>query len=139
MLEKLLLDLQSDEGWSEKPYRDSRGFLTIGFGFLIDENKPVKLPKPVGLYWLEYEAEQKWNELVDALPWLVDEDEKIQRALANMSYQLGVAGVLKFGKMIEALKIGDRATAALEALDSQWAKQTPKRAKRVAHLIAGTT
>lgn len=138
-LNRLVSDLQKDEGWREKPYRDTRGLLTIGYGFLIDETKAVSLPKPVGDYWLEFLVEDRWHQLVDAIPWIVDEDEKIQRALGNMAYQLGVVGVLKFGKMLEALKVGDRATAALEALDSAWAKQTPSRAKRVAHLIAGTT
>jgi lysozyme len=137
MIEKLLQDLQFDEGWRDKPYRDSRGFLTIGFGFLIDERKPVELPKPVGLYWLEFVAEQRWSELIAVLPWIEDCDENVQRALANMAYQLGIGGVLKFRKMLDALKRGDRATAALEALDSDWAKQTPRRAKRVANLIAG--
>lgn len=139
MIEKLLQDLQFDEGWRDKPYRDSLGFLTIGFGFLIDERKAVSLPKPVGLYWLEYLAEERWSELIAALPWVEDADENVQRALANMAYQLGIGGLLKFRKMLDALKRGDRATAAVEAISSEWAKQTPRRARRVAHLIAGST
>lgn len=59
-------------------------------------------------------------------------------ALANMSYQLGSAGVMRFRRMVRAVKVGDYAEAAKEALDSKWAKKdTPRRAKRVAALIRG--
>lgn len=57
--------------------------------------------------------------------------------MANMAYQLGVSGVLRFRKMLEALRAGDREKAAEEALDSAWATQTPERAQRVARLIRG--
>lgn len=137
MIEKLLADLQRDEGWRDKPYRDSLGFLTIGYGFLIDERKPVSLPKPVGMFWLEYLAEQRWFEVIDAIPWIVDQPDDVQRAIGNMAYQLGIGGLLEFVKMLEALKNGERERAAVEALDSTWAKQTPRRAKRVAALILG--
>lgn len=56
-----------------------------------------------------------------------------QRAILNMAFQLGVDGVLKFRRMIAALDRGDYARAAIEALDSKWAKEdTPQRAARVA-------
>ena len=51
-----------------------------------------------------------------------------QEILAEMSYQLGVNGVLKFKKMWKALKDFDYETAAKEMLDSRWYDQTPKRA-----------
>lgn len=138
MMEKLLADLQNDEGWRDRPYRDHLGFLTIGFGFLIDERKPaVTLPKPVGLFWLEYLVEQRWYEVLDAIPWVVDQPEEVQRALGNMAYQLGLFGLLEFEKMLEALKNGQRELASIEAMDSKWARQTPGRARRVAKLLLG--
>lgn len=137
MIEKLFADLQRDEGWSDKPYHDTEGWLTIGYGFLIDPRKPVSLPKPVGLYWLEYLVESRWNEVVDAIPWIVDQPPDVQRAIGNLAYQIGVGGLLKFRKMLEALKNGRRELAAVELLDSKLAKQTPRRAKRVAALILG--
>lgn len=148
MIEKLLQDLQADEGWRDHAYDDATGrpiekgkapsgYVTIGYGFCIDHNKGAPLPKPVGLYWLEYAVEMRWNELVDRLPWIVDQPEDVQRALGNMAYQLGIYGLLRFALMLEALKVGDRVKAAEEALDSTWARQTPKRAKRVAALIRG--
>ena len=58
-------------------------------------------------------------------------------ALADMAYQLGVAGVLGFDRMIGALIVKDYPEAADEALDSAWARETPKRAERIAALIRG--
>ena len=60
----------------------------------------------------------------------------VRLALANMSYQMGASGVMRFRLMVKAIKAGDWKTAANEALDSKWArKDTPERAGRVAALI----
>jgi lysozyme len=137
MLDKLLAQLRDDEGWRESPYRDHLGFLTIGYGFLIDERRAVKMPRAVGDLWLELVAKEKWDDLVSRVPWLSAQPEAVQQALANMAYQLGVDGVLGFRTMLAALSGGDRVRAAEAALDSKWATQTPARAQRVARLIRG--
>lgn len=130
-------DLKRDEGWVPHAYQDHLGYWTIGYGFLIDKRKGGRLPKHIGNQWLQWEIEQRWRELTDAEPWLDDQPEDVQRALANMAYQLGVSGVLRFRKMLQALRDGDREKAADEALDSVWATQTPERAQRVAWFIRG--
>ena len=137
MRDELIADLKADEGWRADPYQDSLGFWTIGYGFLIDGRKSVRLPREVGDFWLAYLVDERTKELNAALPWLENQPEGVQRALLNMAYQMGVAGVLKFGKMLDALKSSDRKLAANEALDSMWARQTPERAKRVAEKIRG--
>lgn len=139
LLAAVIADLRDDEGWRDRPYRDSLNFLTIGYGFLIDERKSVRMPRAVGALWLELLATDKWDELVARLPWLTEQPVDVQRALANMSYQMGVEGLIGFRKMLTALQFGNRELAADEALDSDWGKQTPKRAKRIAALIRGRT
>lgn len=137
MTDELLADLRSDEGWDPFPYEDSLKFTTIGYGFLIDARKGVGLPKPVAEFWLRYAVNERLAELQRRWPAYEKQPPDVQRALGNMAYQLGVSGVLNFRKMIAALERGDRATAAVEALDSTWATQTPARARRVATLIRG--
>lgn len=137
MFDQLLEELKSDEGWRAEPYQDHLGYWTIGFGFLIDARKPVRLPREVGEVWLRYEAERRYEALLGRFPWLEDQPDDVKRALTNMSYQLGVNGVSHFRRMLAALEMGDRRGAAEEALDSRWAKQTPARAERVAGLIRG--
>ena len=136
----LLDDLRSDEGWSPYVYRDSHPekYQTIGYGFLVDSRKGVGLPKEVAEFWLEYAVNERLTELRSRWPGYDLQSPEVQRALGNMAYQLGVSGLLKFGKMLAALDRGDRAIAAAEALDSTWAKQTPARARRVATLIRGS-
>lgn len=137
MIDDLVEDLKRDEGWRSYAYLDTEGFLTIGYGFLIDEKRGGELPRQIGETWLLIAATKRWNDLVTREPWLIQLPEDVQRALGNMAYQLGVNGVLKFRKMIQALRVGDREEAADEALDSRWAEQTPNRAKRVAAMIRG--
>ena len=55
--------------------------------------------------------------------------------LVEMSYQLGVNGVLKFKKMWGALKNEDYTEASKQMLDSRWAIQTPNRAKKLAEMM----
>ena len=137
MIDDLIVDLKNDEGWEPSAYKDSLGYLTIGYGFLIDDRKGGEIPRHIAEDWLRYAAMIRWNTLVSAKPWLNDQPEDVQRAVANMAYQLGVNGVLNFKKMIAQLEVGNRDMAALEALDSKWAGQTPNRAKRVTDLMRG--
>lgn len=137
MIPELLDDLRRDEGWRDQAYRDSLGYLSIGYGFLIDERRRGRLPRNVGEYWLEVAARERWDALHAALPWLRYQPDDVQRALGNMAYQMGVEGVLGFKKMLAALEAGEREKAAKEAINSLWAAQTPERAARVAALIRG--
>ncbi len=137
MIDELLYDLKQDEGWKPYAYKDSEGYWTIGYGFLIDEAKGGELPKEIGEAWLKLAAETRWNHLIREIPWITDQPDDVQRALGSMAYQMGVEGVLRFKNMLAALQENDRQKASEEALDSRWSKQTPNRAKRVSDLIRG--
>jgi lysozyme len=135
--EQLRADLIRDEGWRPHVYEDSLGFFTIGYGFLVDKRRGGGLPQHVADYWLDEVIRHVIEELRRRWPDLDQQPEPVQRALVNMAYQLGVPGLLKFRRMLAALRRGDRETAAREALDSRWSVQTPNRAARVAALIRG--
>lgn len=66
-----------------------------------------------------------WNQL----------DLERQYALLDMCFQLGFKGLCGFKKMLEAMRWGKWQTAAEECLNSDYARQTPARAKRIARLI----
>jgi lysozyme len=132
-----LADLRRDEGWRPSPYRDVKGYLSIGYGFLIDERKPVTLPRAVGELWLQLTAEGNWSVLLHAFPWLQMQPDDVQRALINMTFQMGATGVAGFHLMMSALERGDRETAAVNCLDSDYGREFPERAGRVATLIRG--
>ena len=122
--------IKKHEGFVGMPYNDSLDIPTIGYG--------TKLPIT------EHEAElllksrmyQKKDELERAEPFIKELPKEKQDILLEMSYQLGVGGLLKFRKMWKALKKFNYKEAAKEMLDSRWAKQTPSRAEELAKLMA---
>ena len=120
--------LKVEEGFRSKPYLDSRGVLTIGYGTNIYDGIS-KIEADYLLKWRLHRAETKLTEL-----WLPykDQPRSVQIALLDMSYQLGVYGLLKFHQTLARLESKDYSGAADSALDSLWAKQTPRRAARVA-------
>jgi lysozyme len=78
------------------------------------------------------------GELDGRLPWydILPEDKK--NVLQDMSYQMGVAGVLRFKKFLAALEAGKFEHAAKEMLDSKWARtDSPGRARELAGIIRG--
>jgi len=132
----LIQQLRRDEGEVLHAYKDKFGYLTIGVGILIDERKGGGLTSEESAWLLQRRLEGKTKELDAALPWFKYLDTVRQAALLNMAYQLGVDGLLEFRKMLAAVRDLRWAEAESHALDSDWAKQTPERARRVARQLA---
>lgn len=132
----LIQQLRRDEGEVLHAYKDKFGYLTIGVGILIDERKGGGLTSEESAWLLQRRLEDKTKELDAALPWFKYLDAVRQAALLNMAYQLGVDGLLEFRKMLAAVRDLRWAEAESHALDSDWAKQTPERARRVARQLA---
>lgn len=121
--------IKKHEGFEGMPYNDSLGFPTIGYG--------TKLPitEEEAEMLLEYRLKKMIRELIIKEPFFEKLPEDAQKVIADMTYQLGVGGILKFKKMWAALKNRDYKKAADEMLDSKWAKQTPNRAKELAEIM----
>ena len=129
-MEDLKNDLIADEGIRLKPYLCPAGKTTIGVGRNLDD---VGITEAEAMTLLDSDIARVTAQLTKALPWL--QGDNVQRALGNMTFQMGLGGVLKFKKMLAALQVKDYTTARREALDSAWARQTPQRAKRVTDLM----
>ena len=120
----LLEDIKAEEGFSAVVYKCTEGFDTIGYG--------TKMPitKEEAELLLEHRLKAMKAQLTSYLYDLDIKDEAWD-ILFNMAYQLGVNGVLKFKKMIEALRVKNYKEASKQGMDSLWAKQTPQRANRL--------
>jgi len=59
-------------------------------------------------------------------------DDARKAVLLNMSFQLGITGLLKFKNTLAKIEAGDYQGAADNMLKSLWARQTPNRANRLA-------
>jgi len=129
-VEDLKNDLIADEGIRLKPYLCPAGKTTIGVGRNLDD---VGITEAEAMTLLDDDIARVTAQLAKALPWL--QGNNVQRAVGNMTFQMGLGGVLKFKKMLAALQVKDYTTARREALNSAWARQTPQRAKRVTDLM----
>jgi lysozyme len=133
MNDELLEELKRDEGLRLKPYHCSAGKLSIGYGRNLED---------VGVTVGEAEAMLRTDilraeaELDRAYPWWRRMSAPRQRAIANMCFNMGLARLAGFKKMLAALECGDYAAAAVEAKDSQWYRQVGDRADRIVKLIA---
>lgn len=133
----LKADLSRDEGRIPHAYTDSEGFLTIGVGHLIDKRRGGRLSEEMIDALLLEDINGVFIDLDNYLPWWRGLSEARQRALANMAFNLGIHGLLKFKKMLAAMQAGDWQEAAKEALASKWASQVGARANRISELLKG--
>lgn len=137
-ISSLKADIEKEEGFVSHAYQDSLGFLTIGIGRMIDKKRGGGITKEEAEYLLENDIDKALSGLYDALPWLEEQPEQIQRALVLMAFQMGVKKLLAFKNTLSLIRQGKYVHAADNALQSMWAKQTPARAKRVTDLIRST-
>lgn len=132
----LIEQLKKDEGFVGYAYSDTRGYLTIGYGTLIDK-RGGGIPEDIAGLLLDRKVDQNIVAVNKALPWLSKHPENVQLAIHNMAYQLGVAGLLKFKISLELLRQSRYNDCADNLKLSLWFKQTPERALRVINLIRG--
>jgi lysozyme len=145
-MDTIIKRLEFHEGCVLKPYYCPTGHLTIGIGhntearaWTDEERKAIGDWKQGITKNMAYMiCRNDVNLCLDKLKTLdfwKSLDEERQYALIDLCFQLGWVGLKKFKKMLKALTVKDYLTAAAELLDSKYATQTPKRAKRIANLI----
>ena len=129
--ELVIQDLKRDEGFRSKPYRDTVGKLTIGYGRNLND---VGINKEEAEELLRHDIIVANRELL-SFYWYDDLTSCRRRALINMVFNLGFTKFRKFKKMVAAFEAEDYSLAADEVLDSDWSKQVGDRANRIADLI----
>ncbi|EOI5723566.1 glycoside hydrolase family protein [Klebsiella aerogenes] len=108
------------------PYKDSEGFLTVGFGHKVlqYENFINGITEIEALHLLDKDiaiAESQLSKLNLIIP------KDWQDFMIIMIFQLGLSGTMKFKKMIQALRDANYPEAIKQAKDSLWYHQTPNR------------
>lgn len=137
-MQELINNIKKEEGVVKENglhvmYFDHLGNPTIGHGTLI--SAPGGIPDHIAYDLLLWKLNNIMEEMDQHILWWRGEGALRQAALVQMAYQLGVGGLLGFKKMLWCMEHGRYKQAAAEALDSLWARQTPKRARRVALMI----
>ena len=135
--------IYDDEGKSLVVYRDSLANLTVGIGHKVVEADNLGAGDEISdelcaalfvtdLKTAEEGAWKLWHNLGTR------GGPSVLHVLTCMVFQMGLAGVGKFKKMLAALAINDYAEARKEMLDSKWAREdTPERALRLVNSMRG--
>lgn len=113
-------------------YKDSLGYLTIGYGRLIDKAKHGGISEGEAEYLLQNDVSIVLSALRRNINFFDSLCVERQAVLLNMAFQMGIAGLLKFKKTLTLIEMGDYEAAAEGMLKSLWAKQTPNRANEMA-------
>lgn len=130
----LVDDLKRDEGLRLKPYLDTTGHWTVGYGRNLTD---VGISEAEAEYLLANDIARAESFLDASLPWWRTLSPDRQRALANMAFNLGPE-LLTFKVTLGRLQAGNYVAAAESMLQSLWAKQVGARAVRLAALVRGT-
>lgn len=137
-IDKLREELIADEGMRLDIYKCTEGYETVGVGHRVIEGD-AEYGKPLG-YTI---TERRMKQLFDLDVAVVKEDckrlyddfdelpETVQRVIANMMFNMGLPTMRKFKGMKRCIDERDYAGAALEMLDSKWARQLPNRSERL--------
>ncbi len=128
---KLEAQLRRDEGVVRTAYPDSLGVPTIGVG----HNLSTPISDEAIDQILNDDIAATESQLLSVLPWASQLSPARYGALLNMAFNLGVAGLLEFRRMLAALERQDWTTAARELLDSTYARQVGTRADRLARQL----
>lgn len=120
--------LREDEGLRSLPYQDTQGHWTVGIG----HNLETPLPRAVIELLFQYDVLAATEAAIQVTPTWVQLTPARQTVLRDMAFNLGRAGLEEFYRMYQALAREDYALAAVEMLDSRWARQVGQRAQRLA-------
>ena len=142
-MEKLIAMLKRHEGVKKHAYKDSLGVLTIGCGRNIsdtEEHHGLGISDDEIDYMLQNDIERTIKELSREYPWFNEMEEGARRdAIINMHFNLGRARFAGFKKAIGHMENASHEDAALEFLNSRWAKQVKGRALEVTDMIKTNT
>ena len=133
-MQDIINSIKAHEGYEPMVYQCTEGHDTIGVGFKVDD---LFLSEKV----CDLILEEKLNDLIPRierkLNWFRYAQDEVKLVIVNMSYQMGLNGVLQFKRALAAMEIKNWEMAADEMLDSLWARQTSRRANELADIIRG--
>ena len=119
------------EGCQLKPYIDTAGKITIGFGHNLDDRG---IPQHMADDLFERDLNRC---LVEGrqFDWYTRLNAPRRAVIVDMLYNLGLPRFRQFEKLIAALERDDTDEAAEEMLTSKWAVQVGQRAQRLSLMM----
>ena len=115
-----------------RPGDTLRGHPTIGIGRALDRRG---IDDEEADWLFARDILEARRAVVAAIPWSAGLDVVRRAVLVDMSFNLGIRGLVGFRRMLAALELRDYETAAAEMLFSKWATQVGPRARRLATMM----
>lgn len=122
--------LELEEGFRAQAYRDTVGKLTIGYGFNIDAGITQRAARALLLAQVTERAE-----VLAPYWWAQGLDDVRMSVLIDVSFNVGIGGLLHFPKMLAAVGRGHWQAAHDELLDSDAARMLPRRYQTLARIL----
>ena len=123
--------LERHEGLRLKPYLDTVGKLTVGYGRNLED---VGISRDEADFMLDNDIDQVERQL-ETVDEYRDLDPIRQTVIGNMAFNLGFAGLMGFKNMWAAIGRRDWDRAADEMLNSKWARQVGVRAVELSEIM----
>jgi len=138
--------LKRHEGLRLKPYRDTQGHLTIGYGWNLDANPlPADyasclrvtgaITEAIAEHLLTISIDGAERQCKALFPKFGEFSEARQVALIDWMFNLGIGTVLSFKKALAAILDGDWDRAADEMQDSLWFSQVGDRGPEIVGMV----
>lgn len=129
---KLVAQLKVDEGCKLSAYPDTLGFITIGYGHLIDRRKGGGIKQSIAEYILADDVKDRDIELAK-YAWYNAQDSVRQAALADMWFN---TNLLHFPHFLGYMQVKDYPNAIKQIIDTPWHHEVGARGDRIITLIA---
>jgi lysozyme len=130
--QKLVAQLVKHEGFSNKPYTDTVGKITIGVGRNLSD-------KGISDAEAQMLLTNDIDECIDDLAtfaWLKHLNPVRQRVLLDMRFNLGPNRLREFKRTLALIEAGEFTKAAEAMLASKWATQVGRRATTLSRMMA---
>jgi len=121
---------KANEGFRSQKYTDSRGFLTIGYGFNVDAGiSEYAAAMLCGAQLAEAETD------LSNFVWYASVDAVRQSVLVELAFNMGIHKLQGFHNMLAACEKADWPKAASELQNSAWFTQVGHRGPQLVRLL----
>lgn len=132
--EELLSFIADNEGLRLKPYQDTVGVWTVGYG----HNLAVPISQRAAWQILRDDVEDARNDCLHSFPWFIELSQERQHAMIDLVFNLGLTRLYGFKEFLKAMALGNYDTAADELIDSKWYEQVKRRGPKIVAMIRGS-
>ncbi len=129
--------IKTNEGLRLKPYNDSLGYPTIGYGHLIKQGESdlyAGITQDEADEMFEEDFKEHWAAAMK-IPTFNKQPDEVQNVLADMTYNLGPKWWTKWPNTMSALKKHDHNKVADGIEDSLYYTQVGKRSKNNVNIL----